>query len=80
MATAKNSRPLGHLRQVADGAGQSCGDRADENVAISHVRQFMAQYAGELALIENAANPGRDRDCGMVRIPTRGKCVRCFLR
>jgi hypothetical protein len=51
-AAAEEQRPLRHLGQHADGACNGCDNGAGEHVAVLDVRQFMADHAQDLIVIE----------------------------
>ena len=79
-AAAEDRRPLRHMRQIADRAGERRSDAADKNVAVFDVGQLVGQNAGELAFIEDASNPLRHGYRRMLRVTPGGESVRRLLR
>ena len=77
---AEDHRPLRHLRQIADRAGQGRRNGADENIAVLHVGQFVTQNPGKFSLVEDPADSVRDRNRGVLRITPRREGIRGVLR
>ena len=61
-------------------AGERRRDRADQDVAVLDVRQFVPEHAGQLLVREDLEDPFGCRDSGMLRIASGRKCVRRRLR
>ena len=66
--TAEDHRPLRHMWQHADGAGECCGDRADQNVAIANVTEFVRHHALEFVPGEQLQDSLGRRNGSMLRI------------
>ena len=66
-ASAEDQAPSGHGREERNRPGDRGGDGRDEDVAVLHVRQFVADHAGKLVLREQFQDAGRDGHGGVLR-------------
>ena len=72
---AENHSPAANVREIRDRAGKSRGDRADQNVAVADVAEFVGQHAFQFFVsqqIENALGHGNR---SMLRIASGGKGI-----
>ena len=76
---AEDGGPLRHVGDHHDDPGQGRGNRADQDVAVLDVGEFVGQHTGQFALGHDAQNTLGDRDRGVLRVAARGERVRALV-